>query len=312
MIETTTKDLIINLARILDTERSDRLRSVEDIKVGIIKTPPQFPAIAVVPINRRVDSATNGLLNILHTVRLDVYTKKMDTASSFNQGVGIINTLKQILAPSYPESGYLVKQDLEDGLFDTTASSTVVDERFTDIVDYNNTIVHYAMLLLEFYGQRTTYQTGYDVEAAAELRETPPKELMEVVLDTLKNYKDDKLKKVASFKSAALPPQPQFPCVYVTTDAVTPLRVLTSAEVDEHDIKIIVLNKMLDVKESLLDCMEIAETIFDIMNVNSYLGGRVIEYPQPSIDFGQMDFGDTMLYSSIVNLKLRALNAYAT
>lgn len=309
-LETTTRDLLLNLGRILKEEKADRLRSVEDIRIGVIRTPPQFPVIAVVPINRRVSGATNGILDVLHTVRFDIYTKKLDAQAAFNQGVGIVNTLKTILLPSYTETGYQVKTDQEDGAIQTCASSEVVDERFTDIIDYNNTLVHYALLTLEFFSHWTTYQSHLTIESVASLRETPPKELMEVLFEIVKDFKETELSKVESFKYGSLPPQPQYPCVYVTTDSLTPMRTLTSAEVDEHETKIQILTKLLDTQESLLSNMEIAEKIFDILNANSYLGGRIMEYRQPTIDFGQMELGDTMLYASTINLNIRSLNTY--
>jgi hypothetical protein len=309
-LETTTRDLLLNLSRILKEEKADRLRSVEDIRIGVVRTPPQFPVIAIIPINRRISGATNGILDVLHTIRFDVYTKKLEAQAAFNQGVGIINTLKTILLPSYTEVGYQVRKDIEEGGEATVASTEVVDERFTDVVDYNNSIVHYSLATIEFFSHWTTYQSQLVIERASTLKETPPKELMEVLFEMLKEFKESELTNVESFKYGSLPPQAQYPCVYVTTDAVTPIRSLTSAEIDEHEIKIITLTKLLDNQESLLTNMGIAEKIFDILNANSYLGGRVIDYSQPSIDFGQMDQGDTMLYSSTLNLNLRSLNTY--
>ena len=254
---TTTKDLLVDLGRIIKIEKGSRLRSLGDVRVGVIKTPHEFPVVAIIPVTKRYLTLWNGVANVIHNIRFDVYTRKLDSKAAFNQALGIINTLKTIFKPGYNETGHQVPRQSGEA---SVCSTSVVDERFTEVYEYAQGLLQYAVLQMEFYSKEPIYQV--DPIAEGFWKYAQAKELMEVVNETSKEYKDITLQDVQAFKVGTLPPQMSFPCVYTTTDELeTNTEALTSAEVEDNIIRVLTINKLLDNEQALLDNVDITDRV---------------------------------------------------
>jgi len=299
---TTTSELLENIDRILKQEKVDRLRSIETIKMGVLTNIPIFPAIVTVPVVQQIREIGTEKVDIIRTIRFDVYTYKLDTEAAFNQCLGIINTLKLILRLSYSETqGYLPDLAGENKAFDLV----IAEARFDDQIPFKNGFIQLGSFMIDVYSKGFYYDLSNTIEAYQ--INTQSKELMEVIKDTLKAYKGNILKKVAAFKSGVLTPSMVYPLLYVTCDLEEIKRKFTSADQAERLFKILIISKMLDKEEALLENLDISDEVIKILYSNSYFGGRVFNIDHPLIEYGQIDMDDVVMYGTSISFTTQSI-----
>lgn len=299
---TTTSEMLTNLKRLFKQEKSDRLRSVETIKLGVLMTTPNFPAIAIVPVTQQVTGIGTENVDIKRSIRFDVYTFKLDTEAAFNQCIGIINTLKTILRLSHTEKGgYVSEQSGEYTVYDMEISEATFDEQSP----YNNGFIQIGSILVSFLSKGKYYNIQPTIDAR--WSSTQAKELMGVIKETLKAYKTDLLSKVAHFKSGVLTPSLSYPIIYVTVDSEEIRKRFAFADEANRMFRILTISKMLDKEESLLENLDITDNVLKILYANSYFGERVFHIDQPLVEYGQIDLDNNTMFGSSISFLTKSI-----
>ena len=286
---TTMKDLLTTI--------KDSLRANSDFvdintwKRGVLPPVPAYPCIAILPVSERYPRIfAGGMYHVERSVNIEVVTFTYESKTSLDQCMDFVEKTKEHIQANTT--------------WDDTAVNTIMgQERLGSSTQpkrgfIQSCVVPITVKSREFYPGMTIENT---------LVESSSKDLLDVIGNTIKTYKDTTLAKVKRYHVGTVKSTPEFPAVSVVEESEIFSHTWAGREGVTRTFQIFTWTKLSD-RESHLDWnLDLVEELKDIFQVNRNFGGRCIDSNLTGIDYGvYKGGGGEYLYDS--SLYLEALS----
>jgi len=282
---------------------SGSLRSVKKIFKGITDNVGAFPIIALIPLRERfqgVESADSQGHSKIETVRefsIDIYSHNIKPKSAYNQAMGIMETVKNLLH-------YQQDQDIWN-IGGDAIGLEIVRENMDNGKPYKNGFlqkgsIEFRIISKDAIFYKDTYEhTAWD--SPNSMTYTQPKEVLSDMVTLLKAAKPSDLTGVKIIKEGSLGNESKFPCLFVTADA----------EGEDHKgnynlaartYSIDLITKRAKKLDSLVQNMELVEKVKAVLWKNAHFNGKLQNMEVVHVDYGQVAAGNIFLFATTIEI----------
>jgi hypothetical protein len=269
---TTMKDLITKIHKVFVDNRS-KIRLLKTFKNGVLPPTPAFPAMAILPQKESFSYLyTGGKYRVNRELELQVVTKTMNKRDGRDQVEDLMDGCIRIIRDNHEFEGecydtFADLHDMEDPI-----------EREDSIVDVG--IIKLNCFSFEFKPDRRLRTT--------KLYEAKSNHLLSQIYDLFWTYKNDvdyPLRNLKGLEVQSLGPRIQFPLALVSEMSVDRDRTFTGIDIATREIRIEIFTKLLDKDFALYSNLDLVENIKKILQLDSTLGGAVLDSEIDNISY---------------------------